>query len=128
MLEQMQTTATEQVVLPTQCRRDCMFFSTYTESCDFTLINYYARPCPANACTQYKRREVQRTWQIFTGRNPRNERCITADCGHEVYVGDGYFERGGKTACGDCVEAELEVLAIEEKARVLGFSPRVEVQ
>ena len=127
-LNSQQTQPTQPEANPTPCRRDCAFFSTYTDSCDYTLINYRARPCSAHACTEYKLRETPRSWQIFTARQPRNERCVTADCGHEVYAGDGYYERDGKTACVDCLDAEITELETDEKARLLGFSPRVEVQ
>jgi hypothetical protein len=53
---------------PTPCRRDCAYFSTYTDSCNYTLIFYRSRPCPAAACTEFKLREVRRPWQIFIER------------------------------------------------------------
>ncbi|MDR0906666.1 MAG: hypothetical protein LBN00_10950 [Oscillospiraceae bacterium] len=55
---------------PTPCRRDCAYFSTYTESCDYTLIFYRSRPCPAAACTEFRLREERRSWQIYTGNTP----------------------------------------------------------
>ena len=51
----------------TVCRRDCVYFSTYTDTCDYTLMEFKARPCPATACTVYKQRTAPRSWQERSG-------------------------------------------------------------
>jgi len=111
----------------TPCRRDCVYFSTYTETCDYTLMSYRARPCAASACTEYKMRTERRSWSIFTGRQPRDV-FATADCGHEVYVGERLYVRDEKTACLDCVKAELEAFAAQDLARLLGYGVQEEVR
>jgi|GEM_PF-834017 len=109
----------------TLCRRDCAFFSTYTESCDYTLVNYRARPCPATACTVYKQRTAPRSWQVYTGKNrySRGERSVVADCGHDVRFGVEHYEKDGETCCAACVESELAALRTREKAELLGYEP-----
>ena len=110
----------------TTCERtDCRYYSTYTETCDFTLINSRSRQCPAKNCTEYITREARRTWQQFVQRklaSADTARFIIADCGHEVYTGERtYTDKNGKTMCPDCVEDAFRALSTEHKAYVLGY-------
>ena len=108
-------------------KQDCRYYSTYTDTCDFTLINSRARPCPAKNCTEYAPREERRTWQLFTQRRPLNAACtrfIIADCGHEVYSGEhAYTGKDEKSLCPDCVESAFRCLTTEQKAYALGYEP-----
>ena len=51
-----------------KCRRDCEYYSRYTENCDYSLRMYKSRGCPSDACTQYKprcgRRRFDGTYQV----------------------------------------------------------------
>lgn len=113
-------------------RRDCRYFSTYTETCDFTLLNYRARQCPAENCREYKKREERRPWQIFVQRRPPvspEERFEIADCGHEVYSGESIFsDENGRRLCPDCVDDMFRRLSTGEKACLLGLERRKVVQ
>ena len=118
------------------CRRDCRYYSTYTETCDFTLMNYRARPCTTRNCTVFERREKRRDWQMFTDRarthratetaeredNTGTRRWKTADCGHMVYSGGRmFFGEDGRRVCPECVAAAFDRLTTTEKACLLGF-------
>lgn len=127
--------------MATPCRRDCAYYSTYTETCDYTLINYRARPCPTAKCTEYKKRGEGRSWQVFrdttlpssaartAGTAPRRfggasgeERYSTAECGHEVFPGERtYATKDGRRLCPDCVEERFNSLSTAEKACLLGY-------
>ncbi len=111
--------------MKTGCERtDCRYYSTYTETCDFTLINSRARQCPAKNCTEYIKRENIRTWQKFVQRKATDpgDRFIIAGCGHEVYSGERtYADAEGKRLCPDCVEDEFRKLTVDQKARALGY-------
>lgn len=112
-----------------KCRRDCAYYSTYTETCDFTLINYRVRPCPRDNCTQFRPRVEPRSWQIFTGRRRREERFELAGCGHEVYAGSAIYScEDGKSLCGECVRERIAALGADEAAELLGFEHRREVE
>ena len=50
----------------TLCRRDCVYFSTYTDTCDYTLMEFKPSPSRA-ACTVYKQRTTPRSWQERSG-------------------------------------------------------------
>lgn len=39
--------------VPVSCRPDCRYFSSYTNTCDYALIQYHTRGCPRDACTRY---------------------------------------------------------------------------
>ena len=112
--------------MATVCKMtDCRYYSTYTDTCDFTLINSRARPCPAKNCTEYIRREDKRAWQKFVQRSfawTTAPRFIIADCGHEVYSGEHtYTDKDGKKLCPDCVEDAFRQLTTDQKAYVLGY-------
>lgn len=117
--------------METKCeRKDCRYFSTYTKTCDFTLLTYRTRQCPAKNCIEFKSRDEQRTWQKFVQRIPEQagERFIIAGCGHEVYRGERtYSEVDGKTLCPDCVEDNFRRLTVDEKARAIGYELSEEV-
>jgi hypothetical protein len=50
---------------PVQCRRDCIYYSTYTNTCDYTLLMYHTRGCPTGACIRYKKQTKPRPWCIY---------------------------------------------------------------
>ena len=106
-------------------RTDCRYFSVFTETCDFTLINSRARQCPAKNCAEYIKREDRRAWQQFVQRGftgVEKTRFIIADCGHEVYAGERtYMDESGKKLCPDCVEDSFRTLTTDQKAYVLGY-------
>ncbi len=39
------------------CRHDCRYYSSYTNTCDYSLIMYRSRGCPRDACTRYTPRQ-----------------------------------------------------------------------
>ena len=106
-------------------RKDCRYYSAYTDTCDFTLINSRARQCPAKNCTEYIKREERRTWAQFVQRRfacTQKPQFIIADCGHEVYSGErSYTDEDGKRLCPDCVEDAFRRLTTDHKAYVLGY-------
>ena len=126
-----------------QClRRDCEYYSTMTETCDYTLINSRKRPCPIDGCTEYRQREFKRTWMrfwAFAKENdkkkedekvyiperpaaPREPYSVVAACGHEVYEGEYIYEwDDGETVCPDCFEDRFADLSAREKAALCGF-------
>ena len=126
----------------TQCREDCKYYSTYTKTCDYTLINFQSRGCPTDACTRFKEREEKRSWNPYKpvpGKTtekreeeemympeppvtpPEKDLYMYADCGHEVYEGESLFEwEDGMTLCPECMEDKLEELTLEEKAKLMG--------
>jgi hypothetical protein len=123
-------------------KNDCRYFSLYTATCDYTLINYKKRPCAVEGCTEYARRDELRTWMKYwpvqngngagngevkrveipeRAIEPPEARFVTADCGHEVYLGETLYEwSGGETLCPDCVEDRFAELSTDEKAALLG--------
>ncbi len=130
-----------------KCRPDCRFFSTYTNTCDYTLIMYRSRGCPRDACTAYEKRTGPRPWNkvsfdpedfYFNAKEetamyvpePPTEPAddanyITAGCGHEIYEGDEVFEwENGTTLCGDCLEDKFLELSLAERAELLGCDHR----
>jgi len=117
----------------TTCKRtDCRYYSTYTETCDFTLINSRARQCPAASCTEYIKREEKRTWQQYVQRRPvgaGTERFVIAGCGHEVYSGECIYTHKDKISlCPDCVSDIFNRLLTDEKAYALGYAPAKAVE
>ena len=127
--------------MATKCREDCKYYSTYTKTCDYTLINFQSRGCPTDACTKFKEREAARSWnpykpvpeknltkkedeRMYTPEppiTPQEELYIYADCGHEVYEGESLFEwEDGMTLCPECMEDKLEALTLAEKAKLMG--------
>ena len=121
----------------TKCQRDCEYFSTYTDTCDYTLLMYESRGCPTSACTKYKPREGnRRSWNIFRA-GPETSKCeedeamyktsdgfesryVIANCGHEVYDGERMYEwEDDDTLCPECVEMKFDELSILEKAALL---------
>jgi len=108
-------------------KTNCRYYSTYTDTCDFTLINSRARPCPAKNCTEFVPRDERRTWQLFVQRKPigiDDSHFILADCGHEVYSGERTYEDGnGVSLCPDCIEAVFHRLTTEQKAYAIGYEP-----
>ena len=139
----------------TKCLKDCEFYSTYTDTCDYTLVMYESRGCPTNACTKYKPRTKTRSWNVFRAVPENRDICgegdavyggesgyqddyadcrfIVADCGHEVYDGEYMYEwEGEKTLCPECVEVKFDELCTAEKAALLccdstqiSFPPRL---
>ncbi|MDR3278834.1 MAG: hypothetical protein LBT12_08670 [Oscillospiraceae bacterium] len=130
----------------TECKRDCMYFSTYTDTCDFTLLMYRSRGCPRDACTAYKPRAERRTWMQYhplpgaadmgkeerkmvtpepPAEPPEDTRYAVADCGHEVYEGESLYDWEDETLCPECVEDKFSELTTEEKARLMGCESSV---
>ena len=130
------------------CRPDCHFFSTYTNTCDYTLMMYRTRGCPRDACTKYEKRTTPRSWNkssfdpedFYYGTKkdktmympepsvdpPDNDKYITAGCGHEVYEGEEIFEwENGITLCGDCLEERFLEMCLTERAELLGCEHRI---
>ncbi len=126
-----------------KCRPDCRYFSTYTNTCDYTLMMYRSRGCPPDACTKYEKRTGPRaakkstceTENFYTDTREENtvyvpEQSIeppddgsymTAGCGHEVYEGEEIFEwENGATLCAECLEDRFLELSLEERAELLG--------
>jgi hypothetical protein len=130
-------------------KKDCKYYSMYTDTCDFTLINYRRRPCPVQNCTEYETREATRTWMryfpVVSWRGgeekvmslvyppvpspplePPEDGFIIADCGHEVYDGERMYELpGGDMLCPDCVEDRFLDMTTYDKARLLGCEATV---
>ena len=129
--------------MTTTCRRDCEFYSSYTDTCDYTLLMYQSRGCPTSACTKYKPRTCEhRSWSVFRavpespGRNGAGqasydpeppdggdvfERYVTADCGHEVYDGERMYEwEDAGLICPECMDGKFDELTTAEKAALLG--------
>lgn len=130
--------------METLCRKDCQYFSTYTETCDYTLIMYESRGCPTSACTKYMPRVSKRSWDkyrrnasgerresaVHTPEPPTEpnfiERYVVADCGHEVYEGEYLYERDdARTMCTECLEDFIDALTISEKAELIGCEASV---
>ena len=132
----------------TKCRRDCEYFSTYTDTCDYTLLMYESRGCPISACTKYRLREKgRRSWNIFravpetsvcgagepVASSGLESRYVMAGCGHEVYDGERMYEwEDNDTLCPECVEVKFDELSIMEKATLMccdstevNFPPRL---
>ncbi|MEL4106331.1 hypothetical protein AAFA46_05745 [Oscillospiraceae bacterium WX1] len=128
---------------PIACRPDCLYYSAYTETCDYTLLMFRTRGCPTDACTRYLMRTAPRPWSrvhvtvpgICTTSDirhqsdipepppgpPENDRCITADCGHELYEGEElYIWEDGETLCSDCLEDKFQEMSLSERAELLG--------
>ena len=130
--------------MTTKCRADCKYYSTYTKTCDYTLINFRSRGCPTDACTKFTIREEKRSWNpykpvpvkvsekqedenMYTPEPPvtppENDLYIYADCGHEVYEGEIVSEwDDGATLCPECMEDKFEELTLPEKAALMGCS------
>ena len=126
--------------MATPCKKDCEYYSKYTQTCDYTLLMYKSRGCPTSACTEYKPRTTPRSWNIFKNAAGNREYCeekepmkipeppdytetryVLADCGHEVYDGEHMYEwDDGRTLCPECVELKFDALSIEEKAALAG--------
>ena len=118
-------------------KRDCEFYSVFTETCDFTLINSRRRPCPIEGCTEYRERAERRPWMKFwpfaaktgegsmevpeRGLEPPEPRCVVAACGHDVYDGEYFYVwSDGETMCPDCLEDRFDALTTLEKASLCG--------
>lgn len=129
------------------CRPDCRFFSTYTNTCDYTLLMYRSRGCPRDACTKYEKRTSPRPWNrvacdpedfYFSAKEedpmyvpeppvlpPEDVSYVTAGCGHEVYEGEELFEwENGATLCPDCLEDRFMEMSLTERAELLGCEHR----
>ncbi len=129
------------------CRPDCRYFSTYTNTCDYTLMMYRSRGCPRDACTKYEKRSGPRPWnkvaydpeEFYSDTRedkhmhvpeppvvpPDSEKYITAGCGHEIYDGEEVFEwEDGQTLCADCLEDRFMQLSLAERAELLGCEHR----
>jgi len=129
-------------MIATKCRGDCEFYSSYTETCDYTLLMYESRGCPTSACTKYKPRSRGRPWSVFRG-EPGNPilygegeamysperldggdvcaRYVAVDCGHEVYDGESIYEwEDGRSLCPECLDGKFDELSTAERAALLG--------
>lgn len=148
MRENEQQKTAEAVEGPIPCRRDCAYFSTYTNTCDYTLLMYHTRGCPTGACTRYKKQTKPRPWShisydqedglyisvkeeksVYIPEPPLDPTddglFITADCGHEVFEDEELFEwENGKTLCPDCLEDKFRELSILERADLMGCEHR----
>ncbi|MDR3310946.1 MAG: hypothetical protein LBS90_06320 [Oscillospiraceae bacterium] len=115
--------------------RDCKFYSTFTDTCDFTLMNFRSRPCPIDGCTEYVQRTERRSWMEFwpfankfrtepePPPEPAEPRSVVADCGCDVYAGELlYLKPDGSTLCPDCAEDEFDRLTAARKAELLGMT------
>ena len=132
---------------PVPCRSDCRFFSSYTTTCDYSLMMYHTRGCPRDACTRYiPRRSAGPVMRVefeledglyYEAKNakeeklmyvpeppvtpPEDEHYVTAGCGHEVYDGEELFEwENGQTLCADCLSDRFGERSIVERAELLG--------
>jgi len=117
-------------------KRDCVYFSTFTETCDFLLINCRRRPCGVENCTEYQKREEKRLWMRWTGAAERRRKSLrdleedyadpdvfTADCCHEVAKGEPVFVLPDTTTCcADCAEEWFNLKSLEEKAAAFGVT------
>lgn len=127
-----------------ECRTDCQYYSTYTNTCDYTLLMYHTRGCPRNACTKYVKRTAPRPWSrvspdtedelFFNAREDQmtyipepplephdNDGYVTAGCGHELFEGEDLYEwDDGQTLCADCLEDRFCEMSLAEKAVLLG--------
>ena len=66
----------------TVCRRDCVYFSAYTDTCDYSLMEF--KPSPSrSACTVFKRRTVPKSWQVHSGAGRFGGGCCDGECGCE---------------------------------------------
>jgi hypothetical protein len=139
----MQPTA-EAAALPLPCRPDCRYYSSYTTTCDYSLIMYHSRGCPRDACTRYIPRVSARPLPrvqyepedglFYKGKEeksmlmpepplspPEDDRYLTAGCGHEVYDGEDLFEwENGQTLCSDCLSDRFNDMSLVERAELLG--------
>jgi hypothetical protein len=72
-------------------KRDCAYFSSFTETCDYVLLEFHRRRSKPgkNGCKRYKKREQKRTWMKFT--NHGKERRT-----HSAYVPENTVGEGGK--------------------------------
>jgi len=105
----------------TVCRRDCVYFSTYTNTCDYSLMEIKPSPSRA-ACTVYKRRVAAKSWQERSGAGRFGGGDMTADCGHGITEGEEYYANdSNETICAECVERELNRLETNEKAELIGY-------
>ena len=128
------------------CRQDCRFYSTYTNTCDYTLLMYRTRGCPHDACTKYEPRSAAGRAPSAAPFDPEDGLCIdakedpmpnatpeprldapddgrfiTAGCGHEVYEGEElYGWDDDRTLCAECFEQRFNELSLGERAELLG--------
>lgn len=127
-----------------KCQRNCKYFSTYTNTCDYTLMMYQSRGCPTYECTKYEKRTVPRPWSrilpdfqdelyapsFISGKSPfvpeppvspPEELYATAGCGHEVYEGEEIYQwENGITLCPECMSDKFSELDLNERADLLG--------
>jgi len=132
--------------VPTACKSDCVYYSTYTKTCDFTLIMYRTRGCPRDRCIHYRPatdKEGKKTLRAYSAEEgyyrpnferpprraepslepPETARYITAGCGHEVYEGEELFESDQEgTFCRECVEEMIREMPVKELAELAGFA------
>jgi hypothetical protein len=128
-------------------KHDCIYYSTYTRTCDYTLVMFRARSSPVSACTEYAPRAERRTWMRFIQKPgdvtpeeetenmktpeppvlpPEDTRYIIADCLHEVYEGERLYDwEDGATLCPECMEDKFSELSTREKAALLGCESSV---
>lgn len=130
--------------MPTACRSDCVYYSTYTKTCDYTLIMYRTRGCPRDKCIHYRpatEKEGKKTVRAFVADEadyrpyferperraepplepPESARYITAGCGHEVYEGEEMFQSDEEgTLCRDCMEEFIRAMPLKELAELVG--------
>jgi hypothetical protein len=128
------------------CRADCRYFSTYTNTCDYTLMMYRSRGCPRDACTKYEKRSGPRPWNKVTYDPeefysdtredkhmhvpeppvdpPDSEKYITAGCGHEIYDAKRCLNGGRATHCAECLEDRFMQRSLAERAELLGCEHR----
>ncbi|MDR0916622.1 MAG: hypothetical protein LBN02_05475 [Oscillospiraceae bacterium] len=129
------------------CRhRDCDYYSTFTDTCDYMLLNFRRRPCAIDDCTEYREREKTHTWMRFwpvvsktapavpihavpePPLEPPEPHYVVAQCGHEVYDGEYIFTLpSGETLCPDCFDEMANELCALEKARLMGCSAAIVV-
>ena len=58
--------------METKCREDCKYYSTYTKTCDYTLLMHRAKRCPASGCVKYEPRTEKSRWnRMDTARKKR---------------------------------------------------------
>ena len=56
---------------------------------------------------------------------PPEEEYISADCGHEVYIGEKIYTWEQGTVCPDCLEDRIRELRTDELAVLLGCESAV---
>jgi hypothetical protein len=49
---------------PVQCKPDCLYWSKFTETCDYSLTVGHSRGCPRDACIRYEPKKGHRRHEI----------------------------------------------------------------